>query len=118
MRFCDQCENMLYISVDETDLVFQCKNCNFSVKEDCSSKAENIKNDLRDDKYSIYMNKHIKHDPTLPRVNNILCPNEVCRSKTEKDKKEGEVIYVKYNPNDMKYAYLCCHCDTFWKLDE
>ena len=34
MRFCDTCNNMFYVKVDEnTDLVYYCKFCNNSITE-------------------------------------------------------------------------------------
>jgi len=114
MKFCNQCENMLYISVEDSNLIYHCKNCNFQDFKDCSKTAEKITSDFGDEKYSAFMSKHIKHDPTLPRVNNIACPNAQC---TKKPTEPNEVIYLKYNLEDMKYIYFCCHCDNFWKLD-
>jgi DNA-directed RNA polymerase subunit M/transcription elongation factor TFIIS len=28
-----------------------------------------------------------------------------------------EVIYIRYDDINMKYVYLCVHCDTMWKTD-
>ena len=30
---------------------------------------------------------------------------------------EREVIYIRYDDINMKYVYLCVHCDTTWKTD-
>ena len=37
-------------------------------------------------------------------------------SKKEKEN-EREVIYIRYDDINMKYVYLCVHCDTTWKTD-
>lgn len=114
MKFCNFCENMMYISIDpdNNDLIHYCKNCDNKIiqkKEDGSILI--IDDNQVDDiiKYSQYINKNIKFDPTLPHVNNIKCNK--CNPK------ENDVIYIKYDFINMKYLYFCCNCDTFWKAD-
>lgn len=78
------------------------------------------------------VNKYTKFDPTLPRIYNLPCPNKNCQCSNElADDKEqkpsiqdltnknqkspsNEVLYIRYNDNDMKYLYLCCKCDHIW----
>jgi DNA-directed RNA polymerase subunit M/transcription elongation factor TFIIS len=36
---------------------------------------------------------------------------------SKKDGSEREVIYIRYDDINMKYVYLCVHCDTTWKTD-
>lgn len=113
MKFCTVCNNMLYVSVTpENSLKFYCRNCNFC---EITSDAQNaiISETLIDQDvatYKQYMTKYIKYDYTLPRVNNIKCPHDQCKSN-----KENEVIYIKYDQADMKYLYYCCNCEQFWK---
>jgi aspartate carbamoyltransferase regulatory subunit len=64
--------------------------------------------------FSNIINKYTKFDPTLPRVNNILCPNAECKTNTSKDVAR-EIIYIRYDDTNMKYVYLCAGCDTVWK---
>ncbi len=114
MKFCSNCQNMLYISVDDDKLRYQCKNCNFFTEENHAMSAECIiSNSVGNDEgnYTQFMSKYIKHDPTLPRINNIPCTNASCPGKG----KEQEVIYIKYDHKNMQYIYYCCHCETFWK---
>lgn len=33
------------------------------------------------------------------------------------DMNQREVIYIRYDDINMKYIYLCVHCDTIWKTD-
>lgn len=114
MKFCDNCQNMLYLSVNGDKLVSKCKNCNFSIDNDFTSSAECIlTNSVETDNnnYKKYMSKFIKFDPTLPRVNNIVCTNESC---TKLHSAENEVIFIKYDQSKLKYLYFCCHCESFW----
>ena len=36
---------------------------------------------------------------------------------TEPKKNNREVIYIRYDDTNMKYVYLCAHCDTTWRTD-
>lgn len=117
MKFCDICNNMFYVSVEGTEngkrLVYYCKSCGHKNIE-ASSKSVCVIDDNKVNnfiKYSQYINKYIKYDPCLPRVKNIVCPNDGC---TKADNQDNEVIYIKYDNVDMKYLYNCCHCDHFW----
>ena len=122
MRFCDKCDNMYYIRIDSDDsnkLVYYCRNCgnedtNSGISEDiCVSKLQ-IKN--RDKTYANTINKYTKLDPTLPRINNILCPNAECTTNTKKTDKE--IIYIRYDDTNMKYMYLCSTCDCVWETND
>lgn len=114
MKFCKICRNMLYIKNENENLVYYCKNCNFVENNVETAGQPVVDSNLIDDdmRYSQYMTKNIKHDPSLPRVNNIKCPSEHC---TKKPNQDDEVIYVKYEFHNMKYLYFCCHCEAFWK---
>jgi DNA-directed RNA polymerase subunit M/transcription elongation factor TFIIS len=117
MRFCNLCSNMMYVKVDDdTNLVYYCKFCNNSVQEPKTNGSILVIDDNKIDddiKYRQYMNKNVIHDPTLPRVNNIDCPNKQC---TKKEGADNEVIYIKYDFANMKYLYYCCHCAHFWRI--
>lgn len=113
MRFCEICQNMLYLTEEENNLKLYCKNCNFSTIEK-SNDENNITiatKKLGIDKlnFKSYMTPNIVYDVTLPRVNNIKCPSVDCKPE------QNEVIYVKYDHDNMKYLYCCCNCRTFWR---
>lgn len=134
MKFCEHCENMLYISVtDDNKMKFYCKNCNFTT--DATSSDAHVVSHVFDDSekethtlydpncvssvnynvdttsYKQYVNPLIKYDPTLPHVNNIACPKD-CIKGTDK---ENDVIYIKYDHQNMYYLYFCCNCEHFWR---
>lgn len=116
MKFCEYCENMLYVTVTpDKDLVYYCKNCDNKIIEKKENGSICVIDDNKIDdvtKYAQYINKNIKYDPTLPHVNNIKCTNPKC---TKPSKDENEVIYIKYDFINMKYMYYCCYCEQFWK---
>ena len=121
MHFCNNCENMYYIRINEDDpnkLVYYCRNCgdentNLSIENVTVSKLQIKKSEQS---FNHIINKYTKLDPTLPRINTILCPNIDCETNTKN--KEREIIYIRYDDTNMKYIYLCSCCDTVWKASE
>ncbi len=118
MEFCKLCDNMLYIKREVTDkqdkLINYCKNCSNSVELKSDNKSILIfENNYEKEKinYKLFINPYIKYDPTLPRVNNLVCPNAKC---TKKKNQDNEVIYIKYDNENMKYLYYCVYCEEFW----
>lgn len=121
MHFCNQCSNMYYIRINEDNpnkLVYYCRKCG---NEDSLLATENVcvsKTQIKKSEQSFnhIINKYTKHDPSLPRINNILCPNSDC--PTNKDGKDREIIYIRYDDVNMKYVYLCYDCETVWQINE
>jgi DNA-directed RNA polymerase subunit M/transcription elongation factor TFIIS len=113
---------MYYISIDPDDsnkLVYYCRNCgnkdsNLYLSEEVTVSKIQLKKSEQE--FSHIINKYTKLDPTLPRVTNILCPNADCL--TNKDDKNREIIYIRYDDTNMKYVYLCSTCNTVWKTEE
>jgi DNA-directed RNA polymerase subunit M/transcription elongation factor TFIIS len=112
---------MYYIRINEDDpnkLVYYCRKCGnedslLATENVCVSRTQIKKTEQT---FNHIINKYTKHDPTLPRINNILCPNSDC--PTNKDGKEREIIYIRYDDVNMKYVYLCCDCDNVWQINE
>ena len=121
MHFCSNCRNMYYIKIDEDNpnsLLYYCRNCGNEdslVTEDniCVSKTQIKKGEKS---FSHFINKYTKLDRTLPRVNNILCPNKDCPTNTKNEPRE--IIYIRYDDLNINYVYLCSTCDTTWKTEE
>jgi hypothetical protein len=139
MHFCARCDNMYYICIDpgtatpesESDtgsngsssLVHYCRNCGHRepVREEiCVSKLQ-IKSTAQN--YGNIINRYTKLDPTLPRIGHVKCPNALCASNPQtSDSSSGsgsasvprEVIYIRYDEENMKYVYLCAVCDALW----
>uniref|UniRef100_A0A6C0F4P0 DNA-directed RNA polymerase II subunit RPB9-like zinc ribbon domain-containing protein n=1 Tax=viral metagenome TaxID=1070528 RepID=A0A6C0F4P0_9ZZZZ len=121
MHFCSKCENMYYIRIDAENtnkLIYYCRNCG---NEESLMGEENacvIKTQLKkgQQNFTHIINKYTKLDPTLPRINRILCPNAECSTNTESVPRE--IIYIRYDEVNMKYVYLCSTCDTVWKTED
>jgi len=121
MHFCSVCSNMYYIRINADDpnkLVYYCRKCGnedttLALEDVCVSRTQVKKSEQS---FNHIVNKYTKFDPTLPRINNIKCPNADCI--TNKEGKEREIIYIRYDDVNMKYVYLCCDCDTVWQITE
>ena len=133
MHFCKVCGNMYYLKISEEDsnkIMYFCRKCgdkddNVINSEEslCISKTH-IKKTT--EVYKNVVNEFTKLDPTLPRIKNMLCPNVDCKSNNKKEGEEKdedskvngnkfpEIIYLRYDNNNMKYVYLCCECDHTW----
>jgi DNA-directed RNA polymerase subunit M/transcription elongation factor TFIIS len=120
MHFCSKCQNMYYIRInadDSNQLEYYCRSCGNC---DSSLVVDNIsvsKTHVHKNEQSVshLINKYTKFDPTLPRIRNILCPNEACKTNTAGV--EREIIYIRYDDTNMKYIYLCSECDNTWKTN-
>ena len=128
MHFCSICQNMYYISIDPNDankLVYYCRNCgNYETSnQNTITSSQNIfvtqmsfkKNEKE---FGHIINRYTKLDPTLPRVNNVLCPNDECLTNTDSDNNSREILIIRYDDKNMKYISMCSTCDTIWKPQE
>ena len=144
MKFCTECNNMYYIKINGEDantLVYYCRFCGHEDDEPTESGVVVLRTEYKktEQQFSHMVNRYIKHDPTLPRIANVKCPNERCTSnaatsnaatsnaatsnhgtanKASGDKVESNVIYLRYDDDNMKYLYICEECDTTWKTDD
>ena len=126
MHFCNNCENMLYIRLSDEEsesnkLIYSCRNCGntedtFTSKNICvlENSYKNTESNIKQD-----INEYTKFDPTLPRINNIKCPNQACSSNREgATLADKEVIYLRVDDVNMNYVYICAKCDTIWKTSD
>lgn len=114
MKFCTQCNNMLY-SIEERgqpkQAFLKCRSCPY---EEPISKENPVvyEHDIHQDtsvQYSI--NPYLKYDPTLPRFTNMVCPNETCQTRG----KESNVVGIKLDPVSVLWLYQCAVCNATWK---
>jgi len=119
MKFCEKCENMYYIKINEEtkNLSFYCRNCgnesNAITKEELVFKTQ-YKDEDKDIKN--ILNEYSYLDPTLPRMNKIKCVNPECLTNTDaEEEKNREIIYVKYDEVNLNYLYMCSTCKVVWK---
>ena len=121
MKFCVNCQNMLYISIsseDSNQLTYYCRHCG-TIDETINQEGHCVlSSQLKkgEQKFNHIINQYTKLDPTLPRIYSMKCPSEEC--KTNKENTKAEVIYMRYDDSNMKYVYLCVECNTVWKTDD
>lgn len=125
MKFCEKCDNMYYIgiSVDDPNKInYYCRNCQYVDNAITEEGVCVLNTQLKkgEQKFSHIINKYTKIDPTLPRIYNMKCPNTDCITNvaTGATKKETEVIYMRYDDDNLKYLYICVDCDHVWKTNE
>ena len=124
MQFCEKCDNMYYIrlpaeddSVSQAGLVYYCRKCGHEKIPDTDTSFTVLRTDIKQTatKYSQVVNEYTKYDPTLPRITTMRCPNHECKSNEEGTTISPEIIYIRYDYDNLKYIYLCGICDTVWK---
>ena len=123
MKFCVKCDNMYYIGVSDKDsnqLTYYCRNCGHKDETLTSEGVCVLNTELRkgEQKFNHIVNRYTKMDPTLPRIYNMVCPNATCKTNTSAEKVPCEVIYMRYDDDNLKYLYICAECDAVWKTDE
>ena len=138
MHFCEKCGNMYYIRLSnesEEQLIYYCRKCGNEnknlidgIENLCVSKTH-VKTTKQN--YKNIINEYTKLDPTIPRITTINCPNADCESNkvdAKQDdanaenisscKKNKEIIYLRYDDENIKFIYLCCVCDKTWLNNE
>ena len=122
MKFCENCGNLYYMRESEKKtLIFYCRNCNnesqeLTAEDICVSRIQVKKSNQS---FHHIINKYTKLDPTLPRTNTVLCPNQDCETNKKSENGhapvEREIIFIRYDETNIRYIYLCSTCDTSWK---
>lgn len=109
MKFCPECDSMLYY-VEENNILYEiCKVCGYKdqchdhVIESSIYKITNIQTET---------NNFTRYDPTLPRTIHNECPNDDCPSRKNKNIQEAVFYSDKLT---MKLIYICTVCNTQWQ---
>ncbi|NBR61639.1 MAG: hypothetical protein EBT86_08330 [Actinobacteria bacterium] len=114
LRFCPVCSNMLQMKQESDKLVYSCRVCSYN--EDDTEGGLVMELNLQEkasEGYKILLNEFTIDDNTLPHTNMIKCPNAECA--TVKGTRESDVVFLKYDPINLKYQYICTVCSTSWK---
>ena len=56
-------------------------------------------------------------EPLASQAQASAAQAQAAQAHSEKQNSNREVIYIRYDDINMKYVYLCVHCDTTWKTD-
>tara|TARA_B100001063_G_C16715432_1_gene530433 strand:- start:56 stop:370 length:315 start_codon:yes stop_codon:yes gene_type:complete len=101
------------INEEDSQLNYYCRNCGDIEIPNSSLLISEVTYE-KNKKNEVSINEYIKYDSTIPYLTNIICPNINCKSNTDSSI-EKNVIYYRYDNENMKYIYLCTHCDSSWK---
>ena len=129
MKFCVKCDNMYYISIDNANddqLIYYCRFCAHKDEHLTEEGVVVLKTQYKknEQKFNHMVNQYTKLDPTLPRIYNMKCPSAECptnnasASASASSTTPCEIIYLRYDDDNMKYLYICTTCDTSWKTDD
>ena len=125
MKFCTECQNMYYISIDEANinnLTYYCRFCGNKDDQVAKEGVVVLKTQYKqsEQKFNHMVNKYTKYDPTLPRKTSMKCPNELCSDDraAAASSADSDIIYLRYDDENMKYLYICSNCNFTWKTDD
>jgi DNA-directed RNA polymerase subunit M/transcription elongation factor TFIIS len=111
MEMCEVCDNYMYCKLDESGVLFVCRNCgNQSTKDSGKTKLIHnrvFKRDLSTDakKQNLLSNPFLADDQTLPRKQ-LKCFNETC--------KNTEMVVVRLDAENANFMCICPVCKTTW----
>ena len=124
MKYCKVDGMMLQITPSEktgdTTVLLKCAACGYQEIMNPTSDKEalvlktvfNSGSSASGASSGVSINEYTLMDPTLPHMKELRCPNESCESR--KDVSKQDVIYIKTDPTNMKYQYICTVCKTQW----
>lgn len=102
------------VVVDQNTLQRVCRTCGHAEQDTQGGLAmETYVQERASEGYKILLNEFTRQDPTLPHVNTIKCPRGSCTTNTGGTPRD--VIYIKYDPVNMKFLYICNVCGEQWR---
>ena len=112
MKFCRDCNNMLY-SIEEREgkAFLKCRSCPYEeevLKENPVVYEHTLQQDTST-QYSI--NPYIEFDPTLPTFTTMVCPNTSCSTRG----RESSIKGIKLDAETVMWYYRCTVCKETWK---
>ncbi len=90
-----------------------CRNCGYTKDEEPGLVMETMVQEKGSDSYRIFLNEFTAQDPRYRHSKTIPCPN-VKDCPTRVGGVEGDTIYIKYDPVNLKYLYICNICKKQW----
>lgn len=114
LKFCPSCDMYLCLEVKDNAAILKCNMCGYAESQTSGGLVSEIYVKERgSEAYKIDLNEFTRQDPTLPHLKTMKCPNTTCATNT--GSAEKDVIYIKYDPENLKFLYICTVCDTHWR---
>lgn len=112
IRFCPTCRYYLFLQSGTNTLQRVCRNCGY-IENDEKGGLVMETSSVTEDGYKILVNEFTRYDVRLPHiVKTLKCPEPAC--KTNKGEGESDILYIKYDPTNLKYLYICTSCGYQW----
>ncbi len=116
IRFCTVCDNYLYLQVEGDKQVLQriCRNCGFRDTEDQGGLVSEMHIEQRAAEGYTLINEFTLKDKRLPHLYNTMkCISDKCPSSLPG--KESDIVYIKYDNENLRYIYMCYICQATWR---
>jgi len=124
MEFCPDCHNLLALKIKDdengpTGLTYKCHNCSYirnaNLDEAASKCIYSNPENVNMMAYFIRRKDRLRHDPTIPHINTIPCPNNECPSNVaDGGSVLNDIFYVTLDKKRMTNLYVCNNCMTHW----
>lgn len=121
MRFCELCDNYLFVSAKGDKLEHKCRKDGITIEMKPTNAEEaliletHFRADIQSQKTKqSFMNEFTRADPTMPHLHNVKCPNPACATNTA-EAKDKDIIYVKTDVKNLLFEYQCQICNKQWK---
>ena len=114
-HMCPKCDYYMPLArVDEeAQFIRNCRNCGHYEAEKPGLVMETVIQEKASESFRVALNEFTKDDPRLPHVKNLKCPTDKCPSRSAGV--ESDIIYIKYDAQNLKFLYICTHCNTQWR---
>lgn len=116
IRFCTVCDNYLYLQVEGETQTLQrmCRNCGFKDTEDQGGLVSEMHIEQRSAEGYTLINEFTLKDKRLPHLYGTMkCISDKCPSATQG--KESDIVYIKYDTENLRYIYMCYLCQATWR---
>lgn len=110
MKFCPECDSLLYYHEDSNILYEKCDNCGYTAE--CQEHVIDSKSYQKNNLQITEAKSYARYDNALPRTIHKECPNKDCPSR--KNKVLQEAVYYP-DKLTMKLIYICTVCNTQWQ---
>jgi len=116
IRFCTVCDNYLYLQVEGDTQTLQriCRNCGYKDTEEQGGLVSEMHIEQRAAEGYTLINEFTLKDKRLPHLHNTMrCINDKC--PTSLPGKESDIVYIKYDTENLRFIYMCYICQTTWR---
>ena len=112
IRFCPTCRYYLFLQSTSNTLQRLCRNCGYTETDEKGGLVMEQSSETSEG-YKILVNEFTRYDVRLPHiVKTLRCPEPTCTSNHGST--EPDILYIKYDPANLKYLYICTSCGFQW----